>query len=236
MQEFDTDRDSTPSLPVSNLHTMRTTSQVYRGRPGIRALAAAALVATSSLVLAPPTEAGGPIIRPSREQMVRLYHLEPYIEYFSSLPYGRSKTRVSPAFIRALILTESSAKKWALSIDGARGLTQIMPNTGRHAVKQLAEADLDYRFIPRRAIDDFDSDDLYNPALNILIACHLNAQYHNAYNGRSDLSAAAWNAGPGAVDRYGKKVPNYAETKGMVKRLMGYMSYFESLDATASAD
>ena len=72
--------------------------------------------------------------------------------------------------------------------------------------------------------------------LVILIACHLNAQYHDAYNGRSDLSAAAWNAGPGAVDRYGKKVPNYAETKGMVKRLMGYMSYFESLDATASAD
>jgi soluble lytic murein transglycosylase-like protein len=175
------------------------------------------------------------MIKPTREQMVRLYHLAPYIEYFTALPYGPNKTRVSPEFIRALILTESNAKKWALSVDGARGLTQIMPRTGRHAIARLADADMDFRFVPRRALDDFDPDDLFNPALNILIACYLNARYHDAYGDRADLSAAAWNAGPGAVDRYGKQVPNYAETKSMVKRLMGYMSYFESQSATASA-
>jgi soluble lytic murein transglycosylase-like protein len=207
----------------------------YRQQLKRRTAIVAALVWAVGIAPAPPAEAGGRMIKPTREQMVRLYHLEPYIEYFTALPYGPNKTRVSPEFIRALILTESSAKKWALSVDGARGLTQIMPRTGRHAISRLANADMDFRFVPRRALDDFDPDDLFNPALNILIACYLNAQYHDAYGHRADLSAAAWNAGPGAVDRHGKKVPNYAETKTMVNRLIGYMSYFESQNATASA-
>ena len=111
-------------------------------------VALAARAWTVGIAPPPPAEAAGGMIKPTREQMVRLYHLEPYIEYFTALPYGPNKTRVSPEFIRALILTESSAKKWALSVDGARGLTRRsrlssspgqFPTPGQARTARLAE-------------------------------------------------------------------------------------------------
>ena len=125
-------------------------------------------------------------------------------------------------------MTESAAQKFAVSNKGARGLTQIMPETGRLAINALRDSGADFRYIDESRFSRYNSDLLYDPAVNILIACHLGAIYHADYSGRSDLVAAAWNAGPQAVLRYGYRTPPYQETRGMVHRLVGYLNYFST--------
>ena len=167
-------------------------------------------------------------LEPTREQRIRLYHLEPYIRYFTALEYGEDRTRVPASYIRALILSESSADRFALSHAGARGLTQILPATGRMASGRLSVEDFDFRYIDERRLHDLDPDMLYDPAVNILIACYLNARYSARWSGRPDLMAAAWNAGPGAVLKHGNRLPPYAETQAFVQRVLAYKAYFDS--------
>ncbi len=162
---------------------------------------------------------------PSRSQLRRLYYLEPYIRYFTSLSYGREGARVPADYIRALILTESAGDTWARSVKGARGLTQILPSTARSVLTELDETGYDYLYIDEKVFEEFDADDLYDPALNILIACYLSATYHARYEGRTELVVAAWNAGPGAVARYGNEPPPYRETRDLISRVKGYMNY-----------
>lgn len=168
--------------------------------------------------------------RPSRQQLRRLAYLEPYIRYFTSLAYGPDDNRVSPDYIKALILTESSGHRTARSPKGARGLTQIIPETARTVVNKLAKLGYDFLYVDERVFSEFTADHLYDPALNILIACYLSATYHGWYEGSTDLVASAWNAGPGAVARYGNEVPPFAETRGMIVRLKGFMSYLGKAD------
>ena len=196
------------------------------GRPFLARTA----IALFALTLLVPSfaSATGRHVRPSNTALSRLEQYEPYIAYFTSLRYGEFQNTVSPEYIRALILTESAAQKFAVSRKGARGLTQIMPETGRLAVRDLLGAGVDYRYVDEEKLLRYNADMLYDPGINILIACHLGAQYHADYRGRSDLSAAAWNAGPEAVARYGNRVPNYRETRGMVARLVGYLNYFNA--------
>ncbi|TFH20166.1 MAG: lytic transglycosylase domain-containing protein [Myxococcales bacterium] len=164
---------------------------------------------------------------PTRDNLIRLYHLEPYIAYFTSHPYGVGAGRVPADYIKALILSESAVDKFAQSTMGARGLTQILPSTGRKAGSRIAAAGHDFRYVDERALADLNPDLLYDPAVNILIACYLNAIYSHQYDGRIDLMAAAWNAGPDAVVRHGNRVPPYDETRTFVDRVLGYMAYFD---------
>lgn len=163
--------------------------------------------------------------RPSGDQLRRLAHLEPYIRYFTSLAYGPEDARVSADYIRALILTESSAHAHARSGKGARGLTQIIPGTARMVMKKLAALSYDFLYIDEDIFESFRPEDLHDPALNILIACYLSATYHGWYDGSTELVVSAWNAGPGAVARYDNEVPPYPETRGMITRLKGFMAY-----------
>ena len=43
------------------------------------------------------------------------------------------------------------------------------------------------------------------------------------------------NAGPEAVAKYGNRIPNYRETRGMVARLVGYLNYFNAYPMTVSS-
>jgi soluble lytic murein transglycosylase-like protein len=193
----------------------------------------AGLVAAVSLVSS-AAEANAPrhVYKPTESALTRLEQYEPYIAYFTSLSYGPVNSTVSPNYVRALILTESAGQKLAVSKKGARGLTQIMPETGRLAARDIVASGFDFRYIEESRLVRYNPDMLYDPAINILIACYLGAQYHADYSGRSDLVAAAWNAGPHAVARYGMRTPPYRETRGMVHRLVGYLNYF----TTASPD
>ncbi len=167
--------------------------------------------------------------QPSQVQLLRLRMLQPYIEYFTSLSYGPNESRVSPDYLKALILTESGGDHWAHSRRGARGLTQIIPATARRAVAELAAKGEDYLYIDERIFEDFNPDYLYEPAVNLLIACHLSATYQERFDGRTDLVAAAWNAGPGSVAD--NQPPPYTETRNLISRVLGYMEFFASVSA-----
>jgi hypothetical protein len=109
----------------------------------------------------------------------------------ASIEYG-----VDEAFLRAIIHAESAFNPRALSLKGAQGLMQLMPGTA---------SDMG-------VLDAFNSDQNIRGG-----ARYLSVLLHD-FSGSERLAAAAYNAGPGAVQRY-KGVPPYAETQVYVERV-----------------
>ncbi|MEO8778947.1 MAG: lytic transglycosylase domain-containing protein [Rhodanobacter sp.] len=109
----------------------------------------------------------------------------------ASIEYG-----VDEAFLRAIIHAESAFNPRALSIKGAQGLMQLMPATA---------SDMG-------VLDAFNSDQNIRGG-----ARYLSVLLHD-FSGNERLAAAAYNAGPGAVQRY-NGVPPYAETQVYVQRV-----------------
>jgi len=103
---------------------------------------------------------------------------------------------VDESMIRAIIHAESAYQVDAQSPKGAQGLMQLMPNT---------QAELDVS-------------DPFNPQDNIQGGARYLSQLLAQFNGDFELAAAAYNAGPGAVNKYGG-VPPYDETQEYVRRV-----------------
>ncbi|HYE66056.1 MAG TPA: lytic transglycosylase domain-containing protein [Pyrinomonadaceae bacterium] len=104
---------------------------------------------------------------------------------------------VDPYLIFCVMEQESHFSTRALSPKGARGLMQLMPGTAA-------------RFGVRRPFD---------PAENIMGGTRYLKQLLKVFGGRVDLVLASYNAGEGAVARYGGRVPPYRETRNYVKRI-----------------
>jgi len=111
--------------------------------------------------------------------------------------------RVDPNLIKAVIHVESGFNPRAVSPKGAKGLMQLMPGTARG----LGVSNV------------FDTDQ------NLMGTAKLITQHLSTYSRNNDeiealvLSLAAYNAGPGAVRRFGG-VPPYRETQNYVKKVM----------------
>lgn len=105
---------------------------------------------------------------------------------------------VEPELIDAVIRQESAYNPYAVSHKGAKGLMQLMPATAeRFGVK-----------------------DVFDPAENVQGGVKYLRQLLDRYDGDRRLALAAYNAGEGAVDRFGG-VPPYAETQDYVDRIVG---------------
>lgn len=117
-------------------------------------------------------------------------------DFDSIINTAAQKTGLDPAFIRAVMVAESGGNPKAKSSAGALGLMQLMPATA----KGLG------------VTDPFD------PLQNILGgAKYLKTQFDRF--GDLRLALAAYNAGPGAVRKYGG-IPPYAETRNYVEKVM----------------
>ena len=119
----------------------------------------------------------------------------PYADLFTA---AGARYGVDPALLSAVAKAESGYNARAVSGAGAQGLMQLMPGTARSL-----------------GVDPLQPDQAVDGAARLL-ASHL-----ATYGGRVDLALAAYNAGPGAVNRYGG-VPPYAETQTYVQRVTSY--------------
>ena len=126
----------------------------------------------------------------------RAAHYQPLIEEHAA------RNSVSADLVRAVIQAESAFNPRALSPKGAMGLMQLMPSTAA----------------------EFGVLDPYNPAENIRAGVAYLKQLLDRYAGRVELALAAYNAGPGAVKKYGGTVPPYRETRAYVAKISGTVS------------
>ena len=99
--------------------------------------------------------------------------------------------------VRAVIQVESGFNPHAVSVKGAKGLMQLMPAT----------------------IAQFGVVNPFKPADNIRAGVAYLRQLLDKYGNNEVLALAAYNAGPGAVDRYGTQVPPYRETRDYVRKV-----------------
>ncbi|MGC1174686.1 lytic transglycosylase domain-containing protein [Polaromonas sp.] len=135
-----------------------------------------------------------------------------------------SKTHgIDYSLLQALISTESGFNAHAVSPKGAVGLMQVMPPTAeRYGVTAGKNSTVAKK--------------LTNPKVNIKTGARYLADLIRMFPGRLELALAAYNAGEGAVQRAGNKVPNYPETQKYVKTVMQLYTGLEpSADAAATA-
>jgi soluble lytic murein transglycosylase-like protein len=108
-----------------------------------------------------------------------------------------SRNSLNPDFVKAVIQAESAFNPRAVSTKGAMGLMQLMPQTAA----------------------EFGVLDAFNPVENIRAGVAYLKSLLVRYNDDESLALAAYNAGPGAVEKFGRSVPPYKETRNYVARI-----------------
>lgn len=164
-------------------------------------------------------------ITPVQRYRVSLY--DELIVYFSQHSFFQEDHAVDPDFLRSLILSESNAKCAALSPKDAMGLTQMRYQTAKEASEQLLKYNKKYRYVDTKRLEKLEPQDLYDPAINLLLASFIISKYNKRYNGRLDLVVAAWNAGPSTIKD--DMPPAYPETLALIGRVNGYMMQYKGL-------
>ncbi|HEX6190676.1 MAG TPA: lytic transglycosylase domain-containing protein [Pyrinomonadaceae bacterium] len=104
---------------------------------------------------------------------------------------------LDPLLIYSVMHQESSFKQRAISHKGARGLMQLMPGTAAR----------------------FGVTNIFDPKQNIEGGSRYMKFLLNRFEGNLSLALAGYNAGEGAVDKYGWRIPPYAETQEYVRRI-----------------
>ena len=121
---------------------------------------------------------------------------------------------VDPALVYSVAAAESAFNADAVSHKGALGLMQIMPATAaRYGISG-------YSLTTGRH-------NVLEPQVNAQVGGRYLAELLRRYGGDATLALAAYNAGEGAVSKYGNKIPPYPETQKYVERVLGYYRSFK---------
>lgn len=133
--------------------------------------------------------------RPWPAALVRAVNLAPDIDQVAQ------HNRIDPLLLHAIARTESRHNPQAVSQAGARGLMQVMPATG--ARFGVASAD-----------------ELHQVQNNLSVSARYLTLLKQRFPGDLRLVLAAYNAGEGAVERHGRRIPPYAETQAYVRKVL----------------
>lgn len=112
--------------------------------------------------------------------------------------------RLEPALLHAVISAESSYNPWAVSPKGAMGLMQLMPGTAER----------------------FGVGNPYDPVANMYGGARYLRWLLDHFNDPR-LAVAAYNAGEGAVQKYGNQIPPYRETQSYVVRVLDFYQQYK---------
>ena len=160
-----------------------------------------------------------------QDDLRRINQYENLISYFTGFAYFKPYHVVSPEFIKALIIAESSANPSAQSSKDARGLGQITYATGKIAALSLVQTGVNFSYIDEKRLMNLQPDDLYDPAINILLSTFLIAKYNYMFEGRIDLVLTAWNAGENTESLRQNSPADYLETENLIGKVNGYYLY-----------
>jgi soluble lytic murein transglycosylase-like protein len=126
-------------------------------------------------------------------------------QYDAMIQAAATANGIDPSLLKGLIRQESGFDPNAGSPAGARGLTQLMPSTAA----------------------GLGVTDVTDPQQSINAGAKYLRQQLDAFGGDQPLALAAYNAGAGAVKKYGG-VPPYAETQNYVTKVLGYANEYRS--------
>ena len=148
------------------------------------------------------------VTEPVPARLLTYFDLSPNYKAVRHLLREASTTHgIDYELLQALIATESGFNSRAVSPKGAVGLMQlIVPTAERFGVSPSKDAPVEKK--------------LTDPKTNIHAGSRYLRHLMGLFPGRLDLALAAYNAGEGAVQRAGNKVPNYPETRNYVATVM----------------
>jgi soluble lytic murein transglycosylase-like protein len=149
---------------------------------------------------------GAPIVAPSDHDPARFTRYNEWIRQAATF------YQIPEQLVRAVIKVESDYDPRAVSVSGARGLMQLMPDTAER--------------MQVRDIDD--------PRENIFGGVRLLRILANAFNGDLSLTVAAYNAGPDAVMRHGG-IPPFEQTRNYVVKVTNYYRRYRTLPDVVEA-
>jgi len=151
------------------------------------------------------------------------------LKYGTELEAATKTYSWDPYVFLALVREESDFNPRIVSHAGARGLSQLMPTTGRNVARWLG-------------ISISDLDKLFDPALNLRIGARYLDYLFDYFSGNPYLAVPGYNAGEGNVkkwlsegmrptDEYVEEIP-YRETRHYVKRVMSSYQVYRTLNGT----
>jgi soluble lytic murein transglycosylase-like protein len=144
----------------------------------------------------------------SATKLIAFFDISPsYKQVKHHLREASKEHGVEYELLQALIATESGFDPTAVSPKGAVGLMQIMPATAeRYGVAGDRKGPVTQK--------------LFDPRTNVRTGARYLRDLIRMFPGRLELALAAYNAGEGAVQRAGNRIPNYRETQNYVKTVM----------------
>ena len=120
-------------------------------------------------------------------------------DYDAAIVRAAGDARVRPELVRAVIVVESGFNPRAISRRGAIGLMQLLPATARR----------------------YGAFNAFDPEQNIHAGAHYLADLISRYGSdQLELVLAAYNAGENAVERYGRRIPPFKETRAYVPSVL----------------